>query len=161
MNEPVTLTASGYSWTCPTCGKSNYERQVGAKLECAHCGESILVERVIHKVGNSPGMITIEAAGYSFQCPECRETVYVGVVTKEVKCRACHAVMSVQWLKHKIDSVIYEPTDSPVQVTEKQKEQIPVLPTPIAEQVDNIVQAKEPKQTIPSKPNQDQLSLAL
>lgn len=35
--EEVTLIASGYEWTCPTCGTSNTESMADSIVQCAGC----------------------------------------------------------------------------------------------------------------------------
>lgn len=130
MNELVSLTASGYDWKCPNCETANYSKSVGQLVTCSSCNIVIPVERVVHKLGTTPGLVSVFAAGYSFQCPECREISHIGAVTKEVKCPNCHAKMNVQWLQHNITTVIAAPQTNLVTVSpEPAKEEV----APIAE----------------------------
>lgn len=44
----VTMIASGYEWTCPTCDQLNHEIEVVGKVQCRYCGASYEVTESIH-----------------------------------------------------------------------------------------------------------------
>jgi hypothetical protein len=96
--ENVTLTATGYDWTCPGCGKNNYEGKKKFEVVCARCKKGSSVTEVKHK-GNPAGelvMITggenkvvLTASAYSFECPECQGENFVEKPVERVHCKIC------------------------------------------------------------------------
>lgn len=143
MNEFISLTASGYDWKCPNCEHQNYSKSVGQQVVCQNCRSAFCVDRVAHKIGTTPGMVTATAAGYKFQCPECRDSSYIGAVTKEIQCPTCKAKLSVQWLEHNIASVTPVPQSDPVETTGRLTgiSEKPIVPEPAAEAKPVEVQA--------------------
>ncbi|HEY9764537.1 MAG TPA: hypothetical protein V6D07_18565 [Trichocoleus sp.] len=46
--ETVSLIASGYDWTCPSCGHNNNETESEEKVSCANCEKEFQVDSVDH-----------------------------------------------------------------------------------------------------------------
>jgi hypothetical protein len=51
MSGEVELIASGYEWTCPSCGVVNEEIEVVEEVSCVACGENYQVENHFHAEG--------------------------------------------------------------------------------------------------------------
>jgi uncharacterized Zn ribbon protein len=107
--EPVILTATGYDWTCPGCGKNNYEGKNKFEVNCPKCKKEWTVVEVKHKgdpdgqlgmVASGQGGVILTACAYSFDCPECKEENFVEKPVGQVKCQSCKYETLVKEVSH-------------------------------------------------------------
>jgi uncharacterized protein (DUF983 family) len=49
--QVVELIASGYEWTCPTCGEFNREIEIPSSVTCKKCRMEFWVEGADHAFG--------------------------------------------------------------------------------------------------------------
>jgi hypothetical protein len=105
----ATLTATGYDWTCPGCGKNNYEGMNKFEVACPKCKKVSSVSEVRHK-GDPDGQlgmivseqkgVVLTASAYSFICPECEGENFVEKPVEHVKCHFCKYDTVVEKVTH-------------------------------------------------------------
>ena len=107
--ETTRLKATGYDWTCPGCGKNNYEGRKKPEVTCPKCQKMWTVIEVRHKgvADEQIGLIVQEQSGavlvacsYYFVCPECEKIDFVAEPVKQVKCRHCRSQAEILGISH-------------------------------------------------------------
>ena len=107
--ETATLEATGYDWTCPGCGKANYESKRKFEVACPKCKRAWPVTEVKHKGDPDGELVMIKgekngavltASAYSFDCPECDTENFVEKPVNHVKCKFCKYEGAVGGVTH-------------------------------------------------------------
>lgn len=134
--EGVVLKATGWEWTCSSCGEWNIDKE--KDKECGTCGIKTNIK---------------EVSGYSWQCPECgRWQNAPANENGHVRCTQCRGQFDI---KEKQNEEPQPKTVIAKKVTGKIKHKIPIVAVAVAPPVRKI---KKTKKEDPKKDFQEQLS---